>query len=342
MKKSDREKLVQEMHEEAMAAASQFFSSEARLLNILQRMDAERAYRDLGHTSLMAYAVKGLKLSESTALNLINVARKAVQVPELKREIEAGELSVCMARKIVPVLTTENQSEWIEKAKNLTTRALEKEVAALRPQEATPERIRYVTHDRVSVTLGLDEATLQRLNRVRDLESQRQMRAVSLEETVAAMCAVYLEKRDPVAKAERAAKRAESRLGAEVKVGAETDVGAYAKPGDAHAEVDVRAKHSDVTRQVNARGASSVTGQVRRPVALHLGQRIPLPAALAHQVRLRDGAQCTHRDLTGHRCPQRRWLQVHHIYPVSLGGANELGNLATLCSAHHRMTHEAA
>jgi hypothetical protein len=324
MKKLDRKRLVQEMHEEALAAASRFFSSEARLLGILQRLDAERAYRDLGHTSLMAYAVKGLKLSESTALNLINVARKAVQVPELKREIEAGELSVCMARKIVPVLTQANQEEWIEKAKTLTTRALEREVAGVRPQEATPERIKYVTRERVAVSLGLDEETLQQLNRVRDLESQRQMRAVSLEETVAAMCEVYLDKKDPVAKAQRAIKRAETKANVEAKASAEER-----KP-HAQAETCERSKRSDVTRQAPA------------PAMARSGERIPLPAALAHQIRLRDGAQCTHRDLVGHRCPQRRWLQVHHIQPVSQGGANEPGNLTTLCSAHHQMTHDAA
>ncbi|MBI2605974.1 MAG: HNH endonuclease [Deltaproteobacteria bacterium] len=39
------------------------------------------------------------------------------------------------------------------------------------------------------------------------------------------------------------------------------------------------------------------------------------------------------------RCEQKRWLQVHHIKPVSLGGGNTLENLTTLCSGHHRMRH---
>ena len=54
-------------------------------------------------------AVDRLKLSESTALNFINVARKAVQVPALQAEIRAGHVSVSKARKIVPVLTPQNQ-----------------------------------------------------------------------------------------------------------------------------------------------------------------------------------------------------------------------------------------
>ena len=69
---------------------------------------------------MVAYAVHDLKLSESVALNFINVARKSVQVPELKAEIEAGSFCVSKARKIVSVITPENKTDWIEKAKTLS------------------------------------------------------------------------------------------------------------------------------------------------------------------------------------------------------------------------------
>src|SRR4051794_31056093 len=105
-----------ELHEQALHAAKKFFQAEASLLDILQKIESTRAYRQFDHTSLFSYAVGMLKLSESTALNFINVARKSVEVPALKQEIEAGNLSVSKARKIVPVLTSENQAEWIEKA----------------------------------------------------------------------------------------------------------------------------------------------------------------------------------------------------------------------------------
>jgi hypothetical protein len=324
MENLHRKQLINEIHAEAIAAASQFFNSEARLLTILQRMDELRAYRDLGHTSLMAYAVKSLKLSESTALNLINVARKAVQVPELKREIEAGELSVCMARKIVPVLTQANQSLWIEKAKTLTTRALEREVATVRPQEATPERIKFVTAQRVAMSIGLNEPALQALRRVQDLESQRQMRPVSLEDTVIALCAVYLEKNDPIAKAARARRRAEEKANTQNKT--ETS-----GKGESAAGPSVQATPPEPTLRTPKAINSDVTRQTRTPI----------PARVLHEVQLRDGSQCAHRDLTGHRCAQRRWLQIHHIVPVVRGGGNEPGNLLTLCSAHHQMEHSA-
>ena len=53
---------------------------------------------------------------------------------------------------------------------------------------------------------------------------------------------------------------------------------------------------------------------------------------------LRDQGQCTY-ETQSKRCPARRWLDVHHITPLSEGGRNEFDNLTTLCSAHHRMSH---
>jgi 5-methylcytosine-specific restriction endonuclease McrA len=124
------------------------------------------------------------------------------------------------------------------------------------------------------------------------LESQRTRRAVKLSEALEALADLYLEKKDPVKKAERVLKR------------------------DADACV---ARHADRIEQSDTR---------------------LIPAKTKHQVSLRDGAQCTYTD-RGKRCETRRWLDVHHVIPREHGGTNELENLTTLCSAHHRMEHQA-
>ena len=67
--------------------------------------------------------------------------------------------------------------------------------------------------------------------------------------------------------------------------------------------------------------------------------RHPIAAPIKHQVHLRDGFQCTETTPQGQRCEQRRWLQLHHVLPVALGGANTVSNLTTLCSGHHRGHH---
>ncbi|MGZ3687872.1 MAG: hypothetical protein ACXVBW_06215, partial [Bdellovibrionota bacterium] len=121
--------MFQELHRQALIAAKEYFKAEAALLDILQKIDACRGFRQLGYPSCFTYAVGALKLSEATAMNFISVARKSKEVPALQAAIANAELSVSKARKIVPVLTPENQEEWIEKAKSLPQRELERQVA---------------------------------------------------------------------------------------------------------------------------------------------------------------------------------------------------------------------
>ncbi len=127
----------------------------------------------------------------------------------------------------------------------------------------------------------------KQLRQVQDLVSQKTAKPASLEDALAHLTKLYLERHDPVRKAERV---------------------------------------------VNQKPSS------RKPATPRLGRQ-PLPASLKHQVHLRDGYRCTHRDTSEQRCPNRRWLHLHHVIPVASGGLNELSNLVTLCSLHHQHRH---
>jgi 5-methylcytosine-specific restriction endonuclease McrA len=323
------------LHRRALAAAKRFFQVEAELLDILLEMDRTRAFEEFGYASLFAYTTQELKLSESVALGFINVARKTAHVPELREAIAQGELSVSKAHKIASVLKLEDglakesqqparedelvqtslflaqepvelssptpapppsNKDWIEKAKTLSTRALEKEVAKANPQAPKPDRVQATSDKRVQLSVNLDEKVMEAIRRVQDLESQRLQRAATLEEALAAMGALYLERKDPVIKAKRA-----------------------------------EAKGQPFTGTMSG-GVKSVTPRSPRV-------RQPIPAAVEHQVMLRDRGQCTQVNTRGQRCESRRWLQNHHMIEVRHGGSNEPENLVTLCSAHHRQKH---
>lgn len=68
-------------------------------------------------------------------------------------------------------------------------------------------------------------------------------------------------------------------------------------------------------------------------------KRTPIPAAILHQVYLRDEGRCAYYDHKGWRCSSKRFLEVHHKKPVSLGGGNEVSNLLLTCSGHHKVMH---
>jgi len=68
---------------------------------------------------------------------------------------------------------------------------------------------------------------------------------------------------------------------------------------------------------------------------LHLGRvRREPPAWMLRQIRYRD------RGCTFPGCGTRAFTEAHHIRWFRFGGRTELGNLALVCSFHHRLVHE--
>lgn len=195
--------MKKEIHQRALIAAKDFKRAEANLIKILQEVEELRLFLDFGLTSLYQYAIQKLELSEDVAINFISVARKAKQAPLLQLAIEEGSVSVSKARKVTSVLTPENQEEWIHKIQTLTSKNLEREVAKINPREATPERTKYVSEDRLELRMGISQEMFEEFKRVQDLESKRTAKSASMEETLQALLKVYLEVKDPQKRAQR-------------------------------------------------------------------------------------------------------------------------------------------
>ncbi len=195
--------LADQIHQRALDAAGRYRKAEAELIEILQQAEQHRIFLSKGHSSLFLYVVRELGLSESVAYNLISVSRKAREVPELKTEIAKGAITLSNARKIVPILNSQNKSEWLKKASELSQRQLEKEIVKVRPEAATCERASYVTPTHVTLELGLFENDMKRLRRVQDLLSSSRKRPVSLEETIIALTDEHLNRHDPLERAKR-------------------------------------------------------------------------------------------------------------------------------------------
>jgi 5-methylcytosine-specific restriction endonuclease McrA len=302
------------LHQEAIQLAQEFTRVESKLVDVIQRIDKEKLFRQMGYTSLFEYVNKGLKLSESVAYGLITVARKSIEVPELKIAIEQGDLSLSQAKRVTSVITNENAGELIEKAKTLTQKQLEKEVAKINPKIATPERTRYVNEERVEIRVCVSEAVMKKIKRAQDLESQRTSSACDLEMTLEAIVDLYLEKRDPVKKSQRIMDKA------------------------------VLDKTEQLAKKPSLRRVTQRSPSLRRVAdRSHLlsktTRRSPIPKSIQHQVYRRDAGQCTFIDSRGQRCSSQRWTQIHHKIEMQFGGDHSLDNLVTLCFAHHRYVH---
>ena len=118
---------IQKLDQDLVHLAQKLRYIESEFIEKLQEADSKKIFLYYQYNSLFEYAVKKLKLSESNAFNFITVARKAKEIPELKNEIKSGNITVSKARKITPVLNKNNSSLWLEKAKSLSQKKLEKE-----------------------------------------------------------------------------------------------------------------------------------------------------------------------------------------------------------------------
>lgn len=310
--------LLDQIHARAVEVSSRYKRAEADLIDVLLQAEEHRVFLKRGHSSLFQYVVEELGLSESTAYNLITVTRKSRQVPELHAQLRSGEITLSNARRIASVLTPQNQAEWLSKASTLSSRQLEKEIVKVRPLEAALERASYVSHDRIRLELGLSEREMLRLRRVQDLMSQTQKRALSLEEVIEALNAEYLRRNDPVEKAKRH----------RVKQATPLSKGSQAKAPTASSQTET--VKTLVTRRADSKPKVDSKVELKRE---------PIPAAVLHQVNLRDQRRCAHTERDGSRCNQTRWIEIHHKIPVSQDGPNTLDNLVTLCSTHHKFAH---
>jgi 5-methylcytosine-specific restriction endonuclease McrA len=192
-----------ELHIAALAAASRLRSAEVELIALLQEIEACRGHLKLGYPSLFAYTVSGLGLSEATSYHLINVSRKAREVPELKLALMAGEITLSKAKVISSVLKEANKEHWLHAARTQPKRELEKMVAKENPTAAKIEKVRFLSAEIVGLEISLTEAELNSLRRAQDLLAQKRHKHLSLAETIAALATEYIHRHDPVEKAAR-------------------------------------------------------------------------------------------------------------------------------------------
>ena len=233
------------LHFKALEISKNFRKLEAELLDVLIQMEKTKAFKTLGFPSLFQYATQALKLSEANSYNFITVARKAIEIPEIRNQVCQGTISVSQARRIAPVINNTNKASWIQKAVELPQKKLEKEVASINPKLAVPERAKYVAKQRLSLNIGISEKAYLKLKKLQALVSKNQRRPCNLEETLDELMNFYETRKDPVEKAKR---------------------------------VKAKPKKLDVTQHLP---------QVRRSI----------PAAIQHQVNLRDHRRCTYKDL---------------------------------------------
>ena len=305
----------QALHDEAIEVCERITRDQASLIEILQQIDRVKLYKKFQRSSLFQYAVHELKLSESVAYCFINVARKAREISSLNEAIRNRSLSVSKAGRIVSALTQENSGGLVEFAMAHSCEKIDREVAKLNPKSGSGDKVKFLSEDLVQVTVTISKAAFANLKRAEALAAQKGKKFSGRGGVVELSLSEYVERHDPVKKAERALTK--------------------------KLKVRVQEEESEVMsiNQVAPGGESKLFSKLCINRVFH-SARVRLTADQKHGVFARDHGQCTHINLHGERCTNDRYLHVHHIIPVSQGGDNDPNNLTTLCSSHHDLVHQ--
>ena len=313
---------AQDIHERVGAAVRTQRASMHTLAQLLLELDRDELYRSLGYTTLRDYAWSEHELGARQVRELLNIARRLDQLPALDAAMASGEVPWTKARTMLSVLDADNEADWVERAKGIPVRELERQVYGLYAGSPppTPEETHDVRGDsrrRFIVELYSQEEQIVR-DALAVLRAQADDADVTDGDLLAQMARAVLQ----MAESGEAAPTSEPyRIVLEHCPECLRTVGVEDEVSDTLvAEACCNAEVVDLTP-----GAGERRGR--------LGRAIPLRTqrAVFHEA----GYGCA---VPG--CRGRLWLHLHHLALWSGGGDHSEENLVCLCASHHRAVHE--
>ena len=300
---------------EIIASARQLVKDErgiiADLIRHLVAIECLKNYAMEGYSSLFNYCTEALGLSHNKACKRVAVARISRLYPELLTMLENGEVSVSILALLPPKLTEANYELVIEGIKNRSKREAELFLSTI---SLNGEQLQ--DEPRVEVKILCSQDVFQKLERAKEiLAPGGQTWSDVLNEALE----VFLEKNDPVLKAERAQKRSEAKLD------------------------KILVEEKEAAGSVVADAPDFIPGKTD-PIRILPGEKGRaaryIPQAIRHAVTMRDEGCCSYVSPEGKCCGSRKFLELDHRIPWAFGGQHEVSNLRLLCRAHNQYVAE--
>lgn len=274
----------------------------AEVLEYVKEADRRKLYLDFGYTSLFAFLTKELGYAAASAQRRIEAARLLKELPEIKSDLESGELNLTQVSLVAQNIkaaqklgrgkidaakeediysSAEKKLELLNAVKGQDVKSSQKILAQkLDIPVQTFERTRIQQDESIRAEIFLTKAQMQLLERVKELISHTDPNP-KLSEVFEKLAQFYIEKKDP-----------------------------------AQPKITRHNFRSEVTEQQ--------TG--RRPIA----------TAVKREIFQRDQV-CQWKEVGSENiCGSKFRLQLDHIYSVSKGGQNETRNLQLLCAVHNQ------
>lgn len=114
----------------------------AQLIGSLAELDARKLYVGLGYSSLFAYCVEALGLTEDATWARIEAARAVQRFPFILERLASGAVTLTAVKLLARHLTEANHLALLDAARGKRKREVEEMVVALKPRPDVPSSVR--------------------------------------------------------------------------------------------------------------------------------------------------------------------------------------------------------
>lgn len=204
----------QRIHEACLQLCEGYIKREAPIVVQLQMVGETKLFKELDKKSVFKYAVDICGLTEASAYSFIAVGKSAKRHPCLQDAIVSRSLTVSKANRIVSILSEDNAEELAQYAINHSTREIEREVRRRSPKALVRSKIKPLTEDSDLLQASIPRKTTEDINRAQTLLAQKTSMHQGISETISLVFSDYVERHDPVRKAERARARQSKEISA--------------------------------------------------------------------------------------------------------------------------------
>ena len=310
------------LHEQTLSAASNEKSATLTLLNYLAEVEQRRLFSILGFSSMWEYVHKALHYSEAQSFDRVNAMRLIVKVPEAKKELEKGNLSLTTAAKLAAHVRRKKcaPSETVNLLKIVSgksSREVEQVLCAESTNPSRADQVRVVSPETTRIIIEVGQEFLNLMKRTQELGGHP---GSSPQELFSLAMKDFIKRRE--------VKTQESKLRAPEVT---------AKPSNEEPNLHLNASISTLSHPT----VDAVASEQSKPQRDHKIQNKPsryISSKIKIEIRLRSGDQCEYIDPNSNRrCTARMNLEFDHITPFAANGPTTLANLRHYCTTHNRL-----
>ena len=173
--KNWREITNEDLHSLTMSAAKSEKSATLVLLEHLAEIDRRRLYAEMGFPSLWIYVHELLGYSESQTSERVSAMRLMVKIPEVKKELEAGKISLTSTAKLATHVRRERTGNTetlalLNEISGKTSREVDQHLAKNSLVEYQMDKMKVITPKTTRIIIDVDQEFLDLMNRVRELK----------------------------------------------------------------------------------------------------------------------------------------------------------------------------